>query len=172
MWSASFSNPEVSFSRHLLGIGLGIFVAVVMWNLDLSNLANISTVLLVADIIIGSHPHVVQDCDTIVTAGGRKVPVIYSLGNIISNMSAPDTQLGLMLTVRVAIHPDGATEILRPEYRFTWCSLPGRLTDSHKTVFVRDYIGRQDAWQSSYEWLKMKRTYFRVRRETGIEDME
>lgn len=125
-----------------------------------------------ADIIIGSHPHVVQDCDTIVTAGGRKVPVIYSLGNIISNMSAPDTQLGLMLTVRVAIHPDGATEILRPEYRFTWCSLPGRLTDSHKTVFVRDYIGRQDAWQSSYEWLKMKRTYFRVRRETGIEDME
>ena len=52
MWSASFSNPEVSFSRHLLGIGLGIFVAVVIWNLDLSNLANISTVLLVADIII------------------------------------------------------------------------------------------------------------------------
>lgn len=58
MWSASFSNPEVSFSRHLLGIGLGIFVAVVMWNLDLSNLANISTVLLVADIIIIFLPYV------------------------------------------------------------------------------------------------------------------
>lgn len=58
MWSASFSNPEVSFSRHLLGIGLGIFVAVVIWNLDLSNLANISTVLLVADIIIIFLPYV------------------------------------------------------------------------------------------------------------------
>ena len=58
MWSASFSNPEVSFSRHLLGIGLGVFVAVVIWNLDLSNLANISTVLLVADIIIIFLPYV------------------------------------------------------------------------------------------------------------------
>ena len=41
MWSASFTNPEVSFSRHLLGIGLGIAVAIVMWNIDLSNLGNL-----------------------------------------------------------------------------------------------------------------------------------
>ena len=58
MWSASFTNPDVSFSRHLLGIGLGVAVAVVMWNLDLSNLANISTALLIADIVIIFLPYV------------------------------------------------------------------------------------------------------------------
>lgn len=37
------------------------------------------------DIIIGSHPHVVQPYDEIVTESGKVVPVIYSLGNFISN---------------------------------------------------------------------------------------
>ena len=58
MWSASFTNPDVSFSRHLLGIGIGVVLAVVVWNIDLSNLANISTILLVADIIIIFLPYV------------------------------------------------------------------------------------------------------------------
>ena len=58
MWSASFTNPEVSFPRHLLGIAIGVAVAVVMWNIDFSNLANMSTVLLVVDIIVIFLPYV------------------------------------------------------------------------------------------------------------------
>ena len=48
-----------------------------------------------ADLIIGCHPHVVQDTTMI-----DGVPVAYSLGNLVSNMSAPNTQIGLMITVR------------------------------------------------------------------------
>jgi len=126
-----------------------------------------------ADIIIGTHPHVVQDCDTISVSTGeghRNVPVIYSLGNIVSNMSARDTQLGLMLTLRICRDEEGQAEILPPEYGFTWCSLPGRLTDSHATVPVKEYLHRKDEWLSAWDWIKMKDTYKRVRETTGIQD--
>ncbi|MEK6681916.1 MAG: CapA family protein [Nitrospirota bacterium] len=40
-----------------------------------------------ADIIIGSHPHVLQPVSLVVKNDGAVVPVIYSLGNLISNQS-------------------------------------------------------------------------------------
>ena len=58
MWSASLSIPEVSFSRHLLGIGLGVVAAAVIWNTDLRNLQNISTALLVIDVVLVFLPNV------------------------------------------------------------------------------------------------------------------
>lgn len=126
-----------------------------------------------ADIIIGTHPHVVQDCDTIhvmTEDGPKEVPVIYSLGNIISNMSAPDTQIGLMLTLNVVKTPDGNVEMLPFTAEFTWCSLPGRLSDCHKTVPVKKFLDRKDEWISAYDWKKMKDTYLRVKEATGIRD--
>ncbi|WP_346675346.1 FtsW/RodA/SpoVE family cell cycle protein [Enorma phocaeensis] len=58
IWSASLTNPEASFSRHLLGIGLGACAAIVMWNLNLSNLANLSSVLMAVDIVLIFLPFV------------------------------------------------------------------------------------------------------------------
>jgi poly-gamma-glutamate synthesis protein (capsule biosynthesis protein) len=43
-----------------------------------------------ADIIIGSHPHVLQRYDEIATSDGHKVPVLYSMGNFYSSMSSVD----------------------------------------------------------------------------------
>lgn len=40
-----------------------------------------------ADMIIGSHPHCLQTCDSIETEDGRTVPVMYSLGNFLSSMA-------------------------------------------------------------------------------------
>lgn len=37
-----------------------------------------------ADMIFGTHPHMVQDMDTIKNDNGQKVPVFYSLGNFLS----------------------------------------------------------------------------------------
>ncbi len=39
-----------------------------------------------ADIIVGSHPHVVQRLSYIVTKDGRRVPCAYSLGNFVTTM--------------------------------------------------------------------------------------
>lgn len=43
-----------------------------------------------ADIIIGSHPHMVQRFGWVKSADGRKVPCAYSLGNFLSTMSEMD----------------------------------------------------------------------------------
>lgn len=47
-----------------------------------------------ADLIIGTHPHVLQPVETVDAADGRSVPVFYSLGNYVSAQKRPGTMLG------------------------------------------------------------------------------
>jgi poly-gamma-glutamate synthesis protein (capsule biosynthesis protein) len=56
-----------------------------------------------ADLIIGSHPHVVQDVDVI-----NGAPIIYSLGNFIFDQPFQETKIGLGLGVII----DGQSVIL------------------------------------------------------------
>jgi len=53
-----------------------------------------------ASIIIGTHPHVVQDAQVIKNKEGRNTLVFYSLGNFIfDQMFSEETQLGLILKI-------------------------------------------------------------------------
>jgi len=54
------------------------------------------------DYIAGSHAHVIQPYDVITAADGRKVPVIYSMGNLISHFEkrAPKTSLIIELDLK------------------------------------------------------------------------
>ncbi|EJX05496.1 capsule biosynthesis protein capA [gut metagenome] len=54
--------------------------------------------------IIGSHPHVIQPME-IRTDGHRQHVVVYSLGNFISNMRAPHTDGGAMVTLELEKFP-------------------------------------------------------------------
>ena len=116
-----------------------------------------------ADLIVGSHPHVVQD-----TSHVRGVPVIYSLGNAVSNMSAENTRLELAASVRFVHYPDGSMEMLEPELTFLWCCLPGTLRDNYVTIPVRDFAGRRGEWLDPSDYDNMTTTYKRVTKETGI----
>ncbi len=51
-----------------------------------------------ADLIIGTHPHVVQTAEWIKT-GGRKTFCVYSLGNFISGQSKADNLIGTVLSL-------------------------------------------------------------------------
>ncbi len=74
-----------------------------------------------ADVILGSHPHVVQPYEFIEESGSegekRKGVVIYSLGNFISDQDRyhspyKPTDTGVIFEVKVKKHfPDGKTEI-------------------------------------------------------------
>lgn len=111
------------------------------------------------DAVIGTHPHVIQN----ITAIG-KVPVFFSIGNSISNMSARNTRLGLMVTLKfVTDHDSGDKKMLEPEYRFTWCTLPGTLTKGYRTIFVEDYIGRRSEWIDPWDYDNMLITLRRVK---------
>lgn len=111
-----------------------------------------------ADIIIGAHPHVVQD-----TSSVRGIPVIYSLGNAVSNMSAANTQLELMATVRIIRHGNGDLEMDTPELTWLWCSRPGGYADGYCVIPVEDFIGTRESWTGKWEYDKMVSTYEKVR---------
>ncbi len=118
-----------------------------------------------ADWIIGAHPHVIQDSEVI---GG--VPVVYSLGNAVSNMSAPNTQLELMATVRIVRGHNGDLTSLPVELEYLWCSRPGGYNDSYTVIPVKEFMGRRDEWKNPADYDKMLSTYERVKKETEIND--
>ena len=95
---------------------------------------------------------------------------MYSLGNSVSNMSAPYTQIGLMVKVRAVKLMNRKVKILPIEYTYLWCSLPGRLKDTHTTIPVKAYIGKRHLWKMPYEYDKMIDSYLQVKRLTGIQD--
>ena len=116
------------------------------------------------DVVVGAHPHVVQDTTHI-----DGVPVIYSMGNAVSNMSKENTRLELMVTLRFT-HDDwsGRKRMLEPELRFMWCTLPGKLINGYATLFPDEWEGRRDAWRDPSDHDEMCKTLARVRAATGI----
>ena len=116
--------------------------------------------------VVGSHPHVVQD-----TTHVNGIPIIYSLGNAVSNMSLENTRLELAVTLRfVYDRNSGQKRMLEPRLDFMWCTLPGRLTTSYATIFVKDWEGKRDCWIDPSDYDNMMATLRRVCAATGIEN--
>ena len=116
-----------------------------------------------ADMIIGTHPHVVQDCETI-----DSVQVAYSLGNGVSNMSAANTQVELMAEIKLVKKLNGEIKILPIEFTWLWCSRPGGFGSSYTVLPIEEHIDRKQEWKGSWEHDKMMTNYERVKTETGI----
>lgn len=60
-----------------------------------------------ADLIIGTHPHVLQPVEWIESDTGHKTLCAYSLGNFISGQHKRPTMLGGILDLRLKFDPDG-----------------------------------------------------------------
>lgn len=127
-----------------------------------------------ADIIIGAHPHVIQDFQTLPVqdmGGTKEVPVAYSLGNAVSNMSAKNTQLELMATLKIVREGNGDIRMLPLEFTYLWCSRPGGYSDSYTVIPVADFAGRRDEWKNGWDYDRMMETYRHVSKVTGIKDI-
>ena len=122
-----------------------------------------------ADAVIGSHPHVIQDYE-ILTSGDRQIPVVYSLGNAISNMSAENTQVGLMVTMKITRSSNGKTDILPLEFTYLWSSRPGGYCNSYTILPLTEFLDRPEDWTGSWEHNKMATAYQRVAESTGIKE--
>ncbi|MCM1300711.1 MAG: CapA family protein [Alistipes senegalensis] len=72
-----------------------------------------------ADLIIGSHPHVVQTYEADSTHA-----VFYSLGNFVSNQRQRYCDGGLMAQITLTVHPDGRITY-ETEAIPVWVALPG-----------------------------------------------
>lgn len=107
-----------------------------------------------ADAIVGAHPHVVQDAEYI-----EGVPVVYSLGNAVSNMSARNTQLGMIATIKIVRETDGDVRMLHPELTWTWCSRPGGFCSSYIVIPLEDYMDKPEEWKNLNDYKKMIETH-------------
>ncbi|MDP4222716.1 MAG: CapA family protein [Bacteroidota bacterium] len=110
-----------------------------------------------ADIIIGSHPHVIQKmiwtkCDTC----GRDRIVVYSLGNFVSNQRRPKTDGGTM--VRIELEKDDSSLVVTDAgYYLTWVYTP--IENYRKRFFIlpcSKFEDKTEFFTNQADYLKMK----------------
>lgn len=77
------------------------------------------------DLIIGSHPHVIQPMKIEHNDTEEKdVLVVYSLGNFISNMKTADTRGGAMVRVNIERDEQGTPRLKKAEYDTFFAAKP------------------------------------------------
>lgn len=160
---------QAAFDRARL-LGADAIIAMPHWGTEYTTVPDASQKLwarkladMGADAVIGCHPHFVQDSCSV-----SGVPVIYSMGNAVSNMSAWGTRLALAVTLKVVRERTGEVRVLKPQLEFLWCTLPGTLTTGYATVRVRPRIGRRAEWLNPADYDRMISTYRKIKELTGI----
>lgn len=105
-----------------------------------------------ADMVIGGHPHVIQPMKMIRDEKrGQDVPVVYSLGNFISNMKTGDTRGGAYMRVRVERDSIGKARVMWADYDTFFSAKPtGKgsnftVIPSHRTNLIP--AGQLGHWQ-------------------------
>ena len=100
-----------------------------------------------ADLIIGTHPHVIEPLDTVKTDDGRSVPVYYSLGNYVNWTSGQGTgvanrMVGAMAVVTLV--KDAAGNVTVDDYgvKPLVCHVESE-TDGATVYFLDDYTQAQ-----------------------------
>ena len=76
------------------------------------------------DVILGSHPHMVQPIEwlTVATDGGERTALVaWSLGNFVSNMKIQYTDSGIILDFTIEENPDGTFSITDVRYVPIYC---------------------------------------------------
>lgn len=96
-----------------------------------------------ADIILGSHPHVLQPMEekTITTVEGetKKVFVVYSLGNFISGQTAKNTNLSIILNIDlIRKAEDGKVTISNINYRPIYMLNKGKVAHRYAILDIYD----------------------------------
>ncbi len=68
------------------------------------------------DYIIGSHSHCLQHYDVLKASDGRKVPVVYSMGNFLSDMPLEITLDNIYLKIKLGRNKKGKVVVKDEEY--------------------------------------------------------
>lgn len=109
------------------------------------------------DVIVGSHPHVVQPIELLTsTDGTHQTLCAYSLGNFLSNQRADNIALntghsedGLMLRFTLVEYSDGHVYVENAELIPTWVLVRG--SDNSKTYHILPLDGSADGWIDAFD---------------------
>lgn len=118
-----------------------------------------------ADVIVGTHPHVIQNAEWRTAADGRQVFVVYSLGNFLSTQSKKDQMIGAILSLQFQkiTAPDGTVTLglVNPKLHPTVTHYGTNKSDV-RTYLYRDYTPelasahgvRANSSDFSYEYIR------------------
>jgi poly-gamma-glutamate synthesis protein (capsule biosynthesis protein) len=104
-----------------------------------------------AHVIVGSHPHVVQDMEYI-----NDVPVYYSLGNALSNQNDLPARLEGVVTLGFATRLGERPHLASARLQYLWCTKPGMIEDSYAAVPV---TLPASYWRDPADYQTMQATY-------------
>ena len=126
------------------------------------------------DAVIGHHPHVVQDFEVIPVeqqdGSVKEVPVLYSLGNAVSNQNDLPARLEGLAELRIATKGREVHVLPDPSVTFLWCTKPGMVEKSYSVLPVKEFLDKKDSWRNKEDYDNMVATYKSVKAKTGIED--
>ncbi len=120
-------------------------------------------------IIIGSHPHVVQNSEINYNKQGEISNfVIYSLGNFVSNQSDEFTQLELLVELKITKERlTNKIKILEPNLEYLWCFKPKQVENSYTVVAVNEILSGKIKVKDTIEINKLTKTYYKHIKENG-----
>lgn len=99
------------------------------------------------DLIIGSHPHVIQPMEMRVNPhNGKRSLLVYSLGNFISNQNSQDSRGGAMVKVKVSYDIYGNAQVRSAAYKLFFCQKPADADGCYQLIpEERDDLVRNDS---------------------------
>jgi len=116
-------------------------------------------------VIIGSHPHVPQPVAVSEEEDGEiKSVVYYSLGNAISNMTAPYTRIGLMAEIAVTRDSCDKIVLLPPSTEYLWTSRPGTIDDNFSVLPISTFSENPSLFRNRSEYDKMMYYYLQLKK--------
>ena len=114
-----------------------------------------------ADIILGSHSHMVQSMDVVnVTRNdgtNKDVFIIYSLGNFLTSHTVEYTDAGIILDFTVQEQPDGSFTVEDIGYVPTYCWVHD---GGVEVVLAKQCIENRPSGMSDEAYERMKSTYY------------
>ena len=111
------------------------------------------------DVVLGSHPHMVQPVE-FVEAEGHRGLVAYSMGNFIDNMLKRYTDSGIILEFTVQETQDGGFAITNVGIVPVYC---WKQDANIQTVASLKYLDEPPEGMSSGTWQRMKDSYWELR---------
>ena len=114
IWSASLTNPDAVFSRHILGIVLGLIAAAFIWRFDIRALQNMPMVLLAIDALLLISPRIPGlSWSAMGMTGWIRLPFIH----LTAQPSEPAKLVTIFLMASLCAQYNGKVENLRDYVR-------------------------------------------------------
>lgn len=110
-------------------------------------------------IIVGTHPHVIQPLISSWDGYGRELLTWYSLGNAISNMSAPHTRIGFLVEVSLTRDALGRHIIADYQTIWLWCSRAGGYEKNYTILPIESFLGKRNEFCNPADYDRMLKEY-------------